>query len=119
MKIPKFMESQRLRGHRQRILHGPQIHRMVPDLPPPDGFRYATGKSVTDPLHPVDVVARLAVANPAANAPALPEPTIALRQIDSGQVGLRALLHTAALALPAAALTFALLWWLMHPGKLL
>ena len=90
-----------------------------PTFRPPDGFRYATGKSVTDSLRPVDVVARLAVANPAAKVPALPDPTIALRQIDTGQVGLRALLHTAALALPAAALTFALLWWLMHPGKLL
>ena len=85
----------------------------------PDGYRYATGKSVTDPLPPVDVVARIAVANPAATAPVMPESTIALRQIDSGQVGLRAVLHTAALALAAAALTFALLWWLMHPGKLL
>ena len=85
----------------------------------PDGYRYATGKSVTDPLHPVDVVARLAVANPAANAPVLPESTIAFRQIDPGQVGLRAWMHTLALALAAAALTFGLLWWLMHPGKLL
>ncbi len=85
----------------------------------PDGYRYATGKSVTDPLHPVDVVARLAVSDPAASATVLPESTIALRQIDSGRVDLRALLHTVALALAAAALTFALLWWLMHPGKLL
>jgi len=85
----------------------------------PDGYRYATGKSVTDPLHPVDVVARLAVSNPAANAPAPGQTTIALQQIDSGQVDLRALLHTVLLALAAAALTFGLLWWIMHPGRLL
>jgi hypothetical protein len=29
------------------------------------------------------------------------------------------LLHTVALALAAAALTFGLLWWIMHPGRLL
>ena len=90
-----------------------------PTFRPPDGFRYLTGKSVTNLAHSVDVVARLTVSNPAANASVPTDPTIALRQIDTGQVGLRALLHTAALALPAAALTFALLWWLMHPGKLL
>jgi hypothetical protein len=80
----------------------------------PDGYRYATGKSVIDPLHPVDVVARLAVANPAANAPVLPESTIAFRQIESGRVSLRGALRVAALALAAIALTYAALMWMMN-----
>jgi hypothetical protein len=80
----------------------------------PDGFRYATGKSVTDPLHPVDVVARLAVSNPAASAPVQPEPTIAFRQIESGRVGLRGVLWVAALTIAAVALTYAALLWIMN-----
>jgi len=80
----------------------------------PDGFRYATGKSVTDPLHPVDVVARLAVSNPTAEAPVLPESTIAFRQIDSGRVSLRGVLWVAVLTIAAMALTFAALLWIMN-----
>ncbi len=80
----------------------------------PDGYRYATGKSVTNPLHPVDVVARLAVSNPAAVAPVLPDLTIALRQIDSGRVSLRGMLRIAVLALAAMALTCAALSWMMN-----
>jgi hypothetical protein len=80
----------------------------------PDGYRYATGKSVTDPLHPVDVVGRLAVSNPAANAPVLPQSTIALRQIDSGRVSLRGLLWVAVLTIAAMALTYAALMWIMN-----
>ncbi len=80
----------------------------------PDGYRYATGKSATDPLHPVDVVARLAVANPAANASVLPESTIAFRQIDSGRVSLRGVLWIAVLTIAAMALTFAALLWIMN-----
>jgi hypothetical protein len=80
----------------------------------PDGFRYATGKSVANPLHPVDVVARLAVTNPAAVSAVLPEPTIALRQIDSGRVSLRGLLRVAALSFAAMALTYLALMWMMN-----
>jgi hypothetical protein len=85
----------------------------------PDGFRYLTGKSVTNPSHSADVVARLTVSNSAANAPNPADSTIALHQIDTGQQDLHTLLRTGALALAAAALTFALLMWIMHPGRLL
>jgi len=80
----------------------------------PDGFRYATGKSVTDPLHPVDVVARYAVDNPAANAPVLRESTIALRQIDPGRVSLRGALSIAVLTIAAMVLTYMALLWIMN-----
>ena len=80
----------------------------------PDGFRYATGKSVTDPLHPVDIVARYAVSNPAAKAPVLPESTIAFRQIDSGRVSLRGALSIAMLTIAAMALTYLALLWIMN-----
>jgi len=80
----------------------------------PDGFRYATGKSITNPLHPVDVVVRLGVSNPAANSPTPPDSTIALRQVDSGRVSLRGVLRVALLALTAMALTYAALLWMMN-----
>ncbi len=83
----------------------------------PDGFRYATGKSVTDPLHPVDIVGRYAVSNPAAKASVLPESTIAFRQIDSGRVSLRGVLWVAGLTMAAMALTYLALLWIMNsPG---
>jgi hypothetical protein len=80
----------------------------------PDGYRYLTGKSVTDPSHRIGVVARLNLSNPAANAQAIAESTLAFSQIDSGRVSLRGVLRIAAMALPAMAVTLAALWWMMH-----
>ena len=80
----------------------------------PDGYRYATGKSVTDPLHPVDAVARLAVANPAASSPIQPESTIAFRQIESRRFSLRGVLWVTLLTVAAMALTYVALLWMMN-----
>ena len=84
-------------------------------------FDYLTGKSVTNRSHSADVVRKgLPSPIPAANAPNPAHSTIRpLHQIDTGQRDLHTLLRTGALALAAAALTFALLMWIMHPGRLL
>jgi hypothetical protein len=43
------------------------------------------------------------------------EASIRLRQIDEESRGTRGFLRVASLALAGAALTFTLLWWIMHP----
>jgi hypothetical protein len=65
-------------------------------------------------LHPVDKVARYAVDNPTAKAPAPSESTIAFRQIDSGRVSLRGALSIAVLTIAAMVLTYLALLWIMN-----
>ena len=76
----------------------------------PGGFRYLVGESGARRALLVG-----AARQQAANQLTGTETAIRLRQIDEDSRGTRGLIRMASLALAGAALTFTLLWWIMHP----